>query len=91
MLIKTDILPLDDDGDDSDYSSPLGGMSSLPEARQDSRDRQVNLTSRARYIYDWARGNPGAPERGFPYKVSVPGPRDLCPGPQMRFVSGPSS
>jgi len=34
----------DDDDDNSDYSSPLRGMSSLPEARQDSGCRQVNLT-----------------------------------------------
>jgi len=42
-----------DDGDDySDYSSALRGMSSVPEARQDLRERQVNLTPHARYIND---------------------------------------
>jgi len=41
----------DDDDDTSDYSSPLRGMSSLPEARQDSRGRQVNLVPHANYIH----------------------------------------
>jgi len=47
----------DDDDDTSHYSSALRGMSSLPEARQDSRGRQVNLAPLANYIHipmgDW--------------------------------------
>jgi len=42
-----EMMQIDDDDDYSDYSSPLRGMSSLPEVRQDSRGRQVNLTPHA--------------------------------------------